>query len=330
MTVVIPIYLRSLESCPDIPIGPAMAMLSHRESWSYVLVLPLLPSFLFAGSTKDVPEVTYRTETSEVRITFFTTDENNRPIETVVNDDFAVVDSGMVIRDFRSLARSNETALDVVALVDASESVGPRFQTIVANVLQLVSQEPLASDNLSVVSFSGLQPALVCDRDCSSPGAQQRLVAVKAAGTTPLFDALTYAADLIASRHTPGVRQVMILFSDGDDTISKASAGEALQAVIASGALLYTVDLNESRHASVGSVILERMAEATGGRSFSIQDGTANVLQAALADLRASYVVTYQLPSHMAGFHSLRILPKHNLNLRFHCRSGYYYEERVR
>jgi hypothetical protein len=69
------------------------------------------------------------------------------------------------------------------------------------------------------------------------------------------------------------------------------------------------------------------MAEATGGRSFSVQDDAADVLEAALADLSASYVVTYPLPSRMAGFHSLRILPKHNLNLRFHCRRGYFYDE---
>jgi hypothetical protein len=69
------------------------------------------------------------------------------------------------------------------------------------------------------------------------------------------------------------------------------------------------------------------MADATGGRSFSAQDDVTDVLEAALADLRASYVVTYALPSHAAGFHSLRILPKHNLNLRFHCRRGYFYDE---
>jgi hypothetical protein len=38
-------------------------------------------------------------------------------------------------------------------------------------------------------------------------------------------------------------------------------------------------------------------------------------------------VVSYALPSRQKGFHSLRILPKHNLNLQFHSRKGYYYDE---
>jgi len=235
-----------------------------------------------------------------------------------------------VIRDFRSLARSNETALDVVVMVDTSGSVAPRSSATLNNVLQLVAEKKVTrDDSISVVSFSGLRPTLLCARDCGSAAAGQRLLAVKAAGPTPLFDTLAYAADLSANRRTPGVRQVLILFSDGNDTISLASARDALKAVLASGALLYTVDLNKSGDTSNGSVFLEYMAEATGGRYFTFRDGAAGVLQAALADLRASYVVTYRLPSHAAGFHSLRILPKHNLNLRFHCRSGYSYDENI-
>jgi VWFA-related protein len=308
-----------------------MAKLSHRQGWSFAVVASLFPCVFFALSASDAPVVTYHTGTSEVRVTFYATDQSNHLVETVGKDDFAVVDDGMVMRDFRSLTHANETELDVVAVVDASESVAPRFRATMNDVMQLVSQERLATkDNISVVSFSGLRPILLCTRDCRSPAAGQRLLTVKAAGQTPLFDALAYAANFISNRQVPGVRQVLILFSDGNDTISMTSARDALEAVIASGALLYTVDLNEFRNASDGSIALERMADATGGRSFSVGEGAVNVLQAALDDLHASYVVTYVLPSRVVGFHSLRILPKHNLNLRFHCRSGYYYDQSIR
>jgi VWFA-related protein len=125
---------------------------------------------------------------------------------------------------------------------------------------------------------------------------------------------------------------VLILFSDGDDTISKISAREALQTVVSAGALLYTIDLNaidskgraKNRDDS-GSQVLRQMAEATGGRYFCTREQATDALQSALEDLHASYVVTYELPSRAAGFHTLRILPKHNTNLQFHCRNGYFY-----
>lgn len=61
---------------------------------------------------------TYRSTVSEVRVTFFATGENNRPVETITKSDFAIVDNDIVIRNFRSLTRAEETALDVVVLLD--------------------------------------------------------------------------------------------------------------------------------------------------------------------------------------------------------------------
>jgi VWFA-related protein len=329
MTWVMPGYLRALEWWNRLPKFPSMASLSHRQSSSFPLLLALLPVVLLGSSSGEDPKVRYHTGTSEVRVAFFATDQNGRLLDNLSKDDFAVIDSGMVIRDFRSLARNTESALEVVALIDTSESVALRFRANLQHVVQLVHAESANSaDALSVVQFAGLEPQIICSRDCRSAEAEQKLRSIRAQGPTPLFDALTYTAQFVVERHAPGTRQVVILFSDGNDTISRASAREALDAMLSSGALLYAVNVDASNgRSSAGSLLLQQMAEATGGRSFSARDGISDVLRAILDDLRAAYVVTYSLPSHQPGFHSLRILPKHNLNLRFHCRRGYYYDE---
>ena len=284
---------------------------------------------------------TYRSTVSEVRVTFFATDENNHPLGTLTKSDFAVVDNERVVRNFRSFTHSDETSLDVVVLVDLSASVAPRFRVVMSDVLQLVAREQsIPDDNLSVLSFGGalggtsggtfggLRPAILCSSGCRASDSASKLLAVKSGGTTPLFDALIFAADFISHHRRAGVRPVMILFSDGDDTISLHSPREALQAVLNEGALIYSVDMGKGQ--TSGSMFLRRVSEATGGRYFSLrssqQDGAATVLNAVLEDLRASYVVTYDLPSYQAGFHSLRLLPTHNLNLAFHSRNGYEYE----
>lgn len=162
----------------------------------------------------------------------------------------------------------------------------------------------------------------------------------KSGESTPLFDALIFGADLVSQhrrdRVHDGVRPVLILFSDGYDTISQHSAREALQAVQHAGARVYCVDMGEMatgelENLNSGGGLLRRLSGATGGRYFSLstrfsQPDAAEVLNAVLEDLRASYLVTYDLPTHEAGFHSLRILPTHNLNLAFHSRNGYEYE----
>ncbi len=277
------------------------------------------------------PWPTYRSNVSEVRVTFFATDEDNRPVENLTQADFAVVESERVVRNFRSFGRSDETALDVVALLDASDSVAPRFRAAMSDVLQLVAREQsLPDDNISVLSFGGLRPAVLCSRGCRESSAASNLLTVKSSGLTPLYDALIFAADFVTHHRRAGVRPVVILFSDGNDTISLRSRREAIDAILASGALIYAVDIGASPTPADGRALLRWVSDATGGRYFSVQDGAATVLKAVLDDLRASYVVTYELPSRVSGLHSLRLLPTHNLNLRFHNRSGYYYEKSVR
>ncbi len=319
-------------------------MLAH---WQIRSVLLTLLVFTYASAAEDATGSsglpTFRSSISEVRVTFFATDENNHPLATVTKSDFAVVDNELVVRNFRSFTRSDETSLDVVALVDLSESVAPHFRVAMNDVLQLVAREQsIPDDNIAVLSFGGApgggRPAILCASGCRAADSVVRLLAAKGGGTTPLFDALIFGADFISHHRRAGVRPVIILFSDGNDTISTHSAREALQAVLDEGALIYSVDVgtpgnqssNQTSNQTTGSMFLRRVSDATGGRYFSLrlsqQDGAATALNAVLADLHASYVVTYDLPSHQPGFHSLRLLPTHNLNLTFHSRNGYDYE----
>ena len=309
-----------------------MALLSHRQGCYLAVVLALFPCLFYASSTSDDPLTTYHTGVSEVRISFFATDERNHLVEDLSKDDFAIVDGDRVIRDFRSLVRASDTALDLILLVDDSESMAPRFPQVQQDILKLVSSDSLSPDDrVSVVTFAGMRPTIFCVQDCRALATRQRLLAAKAEGATPLFDAVNYTAHLVMSERKPAVRQVVILFSDGQDTISMASSRDALNAMVASGAVLYTVNIDRSKDSfSQGSRALQQMAESTGGRSFQLPDHAVDLLEAVLADLHASYLVTYQLPNRTAGFHSLRILPKHNLNLHFHCRKGYNYDDEDR
>jgi VWFA-related protein len=298
-------------------------MRSKQNQWW--LAFFLLPLAARGAPTDDAAVTTYRSTASEVRVTFFATDNANHPVATITRDDFAIADGDTIIREFRSLARSEETAIDAVILIDSSESVANRLPGTVKGVMHALSQNQSGvGDSLSIISFSGLQPLELCVRNCRGSGTDQKLRSLKASGPTPLFDAIASSANLFSEHRAFAARPVVILFSDGDDTISRLSGSDALQSLIESGALLYAIDLNESER-SQGSAILRQMAEATGGRYFSSQQNPVAVLQSVFEDLRASWVVTYEVPNAISGFHALRILPKHNPNLRFHCRAGYYY-----
>ncbi len=276
-----------------------------------------------SGSSADV---TYRSTVSEVRLTFFATDETNHGIETLQHDDFAVVDDGLVIRQFRSFARSNVAHLEIVVLVDVSQSVVSRFRQEIGEVLQLISStQSISDDHISVISFGGMRQTVICSGDCRDSSVTSRLLKTKADGATPLFDALQFAGNFLAQRRVADARPVVILFSDGEDTLSRVSSGDALHAVLESEAQIYAVDLNDPRRFSNGAAALDTFAEATGGSHLSIHQGAAAILGAVLQDLHAGYLVTYKLPNSAAGFHAVRILPTRNPKLKFRCRGGYVY-----
>jgi VWFA-related protein len=284
---------------------------------------------LFGQSTVSGPEehsnLTFRSRVSEVRLVFFAADENNRPLENLRQDEFAVVDDEKVIRDFRSFTRSQLIKLDVIVLMDSSESVLPRFPEEMANVLQLISQSPWGSkDSVSVLSFSGMEAHLACARNCRRAFSIDQVASMPRGGATPLFDAVEIATTLLVQRRQPDVWPVIVLFSDGDDTISKASFREMLEKALASEVQIYGVNVGKPGRPSNGYAALQTIADESGGRLVQMSRGALRIFSDVIEDLHSAYVVTYVPPASTSGFHSLRILPTHNLKLQFRCRRGYY------
>lgn len=102
-----------------------------------------------------------------MRLSFSAIDQNNRGVATLETGDFAVVDKGVIVRNFQSFTRSDVTKLEIAVLVDASGSVRPRFRQEIAGVLELVAQTAgVPDENISIFSFQGTQPAMLCAGDC--------------------------------------------------------------------------------------------------------------------------------------------------------------------
>src|SRR3954453_4082673 len=111
-----------------------MALLSHRVGWWLSGLVSVFPCVFSSTSANDNLHITYRTETSEVRIAFFATDENDRLVQNVKPNDFEAVNDELVVSDFRSFAGEKEIALEVVVVVVASQSVARTFHRTIESV----------------------------------------------------------------------------------------------------------------------------------------------------------------------------------------------------
>jgi VWFA-related protein len=311
---------RSLETMP-IPAQLSRVLLSL-----FLVTVCCSYNVAFAQLSPDSEKsaFAYRSRTSEVRLVLFASDENNHSVQDLQKDDFAVVDDGRVIRDFRSFTHPVLTKLDVVVLVDTSDSVVTNFHQEIAGVLQLISQSPWTpEDNVSLLSFSGTEVRSICAGDCPRFFTIDQAASLPSGGATPLFDAMEVAISSLIERQQPQVWPVIILFSDGDDTISKSSFDGMAENLVASGVQVYAIDVGSAGQSSNGMAMLQRIADDTGGRYFRSGDAV-KIFNDVMDDLNSARVVTYVAPESGPDFHSIRILPTHNLNLRFRCRRGYH------
>lgn len=289
----------------------------------------LLFAAMARGASGDPPEYTYRTNVNEVRMTFAAMDQNNHGVATLQASDFAIVDKDIIVRNFESFTRSDWTKLEIAIVVDASESVTPRFRREMADVLDLVSQTAgVPDENLSIFSFQGSQPSLLCAGDCRATHAADRLPARRAGGLTPLFDTIVFASNYLAQQGDTHAEKILILFSDGEDTISRTSLSEAIDTSLRTEVQIVAIDLGNSRTYQ-GAAVLRGLTHATGGRYFPPPSSASEALTMILEGFRATYTVSYRLPSRSSGFHTVQILPTHNVKLQFHSRSGYYFPTRV-
>lgn len=300
-------------------------------SWRWVVpvvAMVLLCVQISSAADPDKPAFTFHADADEVHLTFAATDQNDHGVATLRPADVVVIDRDIVVRQFQSFKRADFTWLQIAIVVDSSESVVPQFRRELSKIVELVSQtEGIPEENLSLVGFRDSGPSLICAGDCRTTRGVERLPVAGAGKLTPLFDSIMFATDFLAQRKDPHTKRILIILSDGIDTLSRNSLSDAIEAALRAGVEIDALDVRGSPE---GVAALHRLTATTGGRYFPPQTGPTHAVNAILDAFRANYEITYRLPSRYPGFHSIRLAPSHNLNLQFRSRSGYYYPNETR
>lgn len=273
----------------------------------------------------DETGYTFRSSANEVRLAFAASDHQGQVIKTLVSSDVAVADNDSIIRHFRSFRSASESPLDLVVLLDASDSVASQIPAEIAEVKTFIEGSTWGErDRVSILAFGGLRPMLICARNCTGDATWVKLEGLRASGATPLYDALFQAAEILRQDHDPESRSAMILFSDGSDTISLHGISDVTEAAQNLESAIYSVDSSSKKTgSSKGGEVLEYLAANTGGRSFALGQKLPQVLRMIVEDLRGGYVLTYEAPAQTIGQHSVRILPTSNPRLQFRARAAY-------
>jgi len=151
----------------------------------------------------------------------------------------------------------------------------------------------------------------------------------KPEGGTALLDAIVEAARYLRPYHG---RKVIVIVSDGADTISQMSFEQTLERVLSEDCEVYVVQTGLYESANVRDLSAERRMESlsgqTGGAVYLPK--SAGDLEGAFeeiaADLAQQYVLSYYAAEQTRDgrFHTLALSVKNHKGTRIRSRRGYY------
>ena len=276
------------------------------------------------------PVTTIKATTNEVNVVFTVTDKHGKRVTDLKQADFRIVDDNKPPSEVRSFHAETNLPLQVGLLIDASNSVRDRFKFEQESAIEFLNQtvHP-GADHAFVVGFDAT-PEVTQDFTDKTELLAHGVRELRPGGGTALYDALYFACRdklLKASKATP-VRRAIILLSDGDDNLSHVTMGEAVEMAQRAETIVYTISTNVSGTKGTGDKILERIADATGGRAFfpfQIRD-VVNAFAEIQDELRSQYAVAYKPADFKADGHyrTIEIVANDRKNFRVRARRGYY------
>src|SRR5690349_995230 len=281
--------------------------------------------------TDDEAATTIRTVVNEVNLLFTVTDKHGRFIKDLKAADISLLDDNKPpakIEDFRS---ETDLPLRVGLLVDASNSIRDRFTFEQQAAIEFLSQIVRPRKDLAFVLGFDTTPEITQDFTGDSDRLAKGVRALRAGGGTALFDALYGACrdKLLKYQEKSPVttRRAIILLSDGEDNQSRVTREEAIEMAERADTIVYTISTNISGTKTRGDKVLERIADATGGRAFfpfKIED-VANAFSEVQEELRSQYAISYKPADFTADgrFRSIQVSAA-NKKYKVRARKGYF------
>jgi Ca-activated chloride channel homolog len=318
---------------------------------------PRVPAGVYVPTTSDRPRVTEPTPTPRVRpdeeeITVDSTlvpipaavlDANGRVVTTLNAADFELRIDGRPAQ-IGELTRS-ETPIRLAMLFDNSSSVSIARDFEKEAALKFFRRVIRPEKDLAAL-YSVSTTVRLEQRFTAEISSLTRAIEMFAPpeGATALLDGIIASADYLAG--VPG-RRVIVIVSDGDDTISDSTFEQTLKALQLSNCQVYVVKTTDFENykrtgsrkgnANLRQLAAERrmleIANQTGGSVYSPVDEREvdEAFRQIIAALSQQYILSYypdDEPARRGEFREITLAVKNKPGLTVKTRKGYYVPKR--
>ncbi len=271
----------------------------------------------------------FRVDVKLVRVVATVKDTAGATVGGLNKTDFELYDNG-VMQEIALFERHTSQPLSIALLIDTSGSTNKeiRYETAsVSRFLRALFREGNPDDRAGLYSFNW-QVTRHVDFSRRQEVFERSLRQLKGEAGTSMYDAIFLAAEDIRDR---AGRHVIVLVTDGGDTVSAKTYHESLRATHDADAVLYAILVmpitNDAGRNVGGENALTGLAQSTGGKVFAPGiNGLDMAFEEIIRDLRTQYLLGFypkNVPLTKDPFHRLTIKSL-KPDLRVISRTGYY------
>ena len=287
-----------------------------------------------ATGKPDESLLVLRTAVSEVHLVFTVTDKHGVYVKGLKQDDFRILDDGKPPKEILSFHSETDLPLYVGLLIDTSQSVRARFEFEQEAAIEFLSQTIRPKYDQAFILGFNLKPEVTQDFTADREKLSAGIHRLQPGNLTAMYDAIYYACrdKLLKQAQAGPVRRAIILLSDGNDNSSSVTRERAIEMAQRAEVAVYTISTNLTRSGGPGRKNLERIADATGGRSYAPRQITevAKAFASIQEELRSQYAVSYKPEAFKLDDHyrTIEVQAHNQQGLRIRSRKGYRSRER--
>jgi len=220
---------------------------------------------------QDIPEQRIQVRVEEVQIPFSVFDKNGSLVLDLEKEDFTILENG-VPQAIQYFSPPVNLPLRFGILIDTSSSTRQRIKFEKEAAMQLgyyvLSHN---KDHQGFLMTFDHGPEVIQDYTTNPDDLTTALDGLTAAGGTALLDAIIEASHKhLAAAPGPGIpRRVVVVFSDGEDNLSKHSLEQTVEIALRNDVRIFVVSANGFGQNAPGQSVLERLVQETNGQMFT-------------------------------------------------------------
>jgi Ca-activated chloride channel family protein len=269
-------------------------MSSSERMLIHAILLLLCATAAWAQTDASGDQPPIKVDVKLVNVFVTVTDDRGAPVSSLKKEDFQIAEDGNS-QKISVFDRESELPLSIVLLVDTSLSTRKDLKLEVESARRFARSILRPIDALSVYQFSELVEQL-SGFTADLHRIDRALDRIHVGSATAMYDAVYLGAQSLDQRQG---RKVMVVITDGGDTVSRVNYQGALRAAQEAEAILYSIivvpiEANAGRDLG-GEHALIQLSHDTGGKHYYATDLTKldKVFGQIGDELRTQYLLAY-------------------------------------